>query len=307
MPDAPDNRPPPTESTGSPLLDKLRGELDQYTPSERAIASYILSHQDTLAYETASSLADRVGVSAVTVGRFARSLGFKHFKAIKSELKKSSAETMPWLIGKELAQFVNSPGPEIDKDSNFELEVNALMQAYHLTSTPEWTKIVSLLSHSPVVHIAGFQTERGIAMLFANHLQFMRDGVRLVDASAGNYADVFASEGSQSCLVVIDVRRYSRQSFLLAERASQEGIPLIVLTDLFCDWAPKLTPHVLALPTQTGLFWSSPVSLVCTVNLLVNSVIKSIGPGVERRLDRLTQLHQIFTGYVGHPPPGRRQ
>ncbi|MFD2500202.1 MurR/RpiR family transcriptional regulator [Rhizorhabdus histidinilytica] len=107
----------------------------------------------------------------------------------------------------------------------------------------------------------------------------MRDGVRLVDLGAGNYADIFATDTSDSCLVVIDIRRYSRQSYLVAEQASQQGIPLIVLTDLFCDWAQRFTPHVLAVPTQTGLFWSSPVALVCAANLLVNDVIKLIGPG----------------------------
>src|SRR3546814_15170273 len=131
-------------------------------------------------------------------------------------------------------------------------------------------------------------------MLLANHLQFMRDGVRLVDLAAGNYADVFATDDEDRCLVVIDIRRYSRQSYLIAEYASQQGIPLIVLTDLFCDWAPRFTPHVLAVPTQSGMFWSSPVALVCAVNLMVNSVIKRIGPKVEARLETLTTSHQTF-------------
>ena len=78
---------------------------------------------------------------------------------------------------------------------------------------------------------------------------------------------------------------------------------LIVLTDLFCDWAPRFTPHVLAVPTQTGMFWSSPVALVCAVNLMVNSVIRQIGTKVETRLEKLTRLHQTFTGYAGHQPP----
>src|SRR3546814_19844495 len=66
----------------------------------------------------------------------------------------------------------------------------------------------------------------------------------------------------------------------------------MALTDLFCDWAPRFTPHVLAVPTQSGMFWSSPVALVCAVNLMVNSVIKRLGTKVEARLETLTRLHQ---------------
>jgi len=286
-----------------PLLRRLQADLESYTSAERAVARHILANYTTLAFETAESLADQVGVSAITVGRFARQLGYRNFKALKSELKDSTADAFPWLIGPDLAEFVDAPEQPSDLESSHQREMNALMAVYRLAKTPEWAALVELLARSRTVHIAGFQTERGIAMLLAHHLQFMRDGVRLVDLSAGNYADVFAFEETDTCLVVIDIRRYSRQSYLVAEQASQHGIPLIVLTDMYCDWAPRFTPHVVAVPTQTGMFWSSPVALVCAVNLMVNGVIKLIGPRVEQRLEKLTRLHQTFTGYAGHQPP----
>lgn len=286
-----------------PLLQRLQNDLKTYSSADRAVAAYMLAHYATLAFETAMSLADKVGVSEITIGRFARKLGYRNFKALKNELKDSSEEGFPWLIGDDLLEFVESPDGSDEGESNIQREMKSLLAVYRLAETPQWAAAVELLATSRTVQIAGFQTERGIAMLFANHLQFMRDGVRLVDLSAGNYADVFASDAEDSCLVVIDIRRYSRQSYLIAEQASQHGIPLIVLTDLFCDWAPRFTPHVLAVPTQTGMFWSSPVALVCAVNLMVNGVIKMIGTRVEQRLEKLTRLHQTFTGYAGHQPP----
>ncbi|MGE0582802.1 MAG: MurR/RpiR family transcriptional regulator [Steroidobacteraceae bacterium] len=284
-----------------PLLQRLQAELEGYSPSERAIANHVLGHYATLAFETAQSLARKIGVSEITIGRFSRKLGFPNFKALKNHLRDSSDEGFPWLIGNQLAQFVDSA--DRTGKGSIQREVRSLVEVYRLAETPQWAAAAKILAGSRTVQIAGFQTERGIAMLLANHLQFMRDGVRLVDLTAGNYADVFASDEAGHCLVVIDIRRYSRQSYLIAEQASQRGIPLIVLTDLFCDWAPRFTPHVLAIPTQTGMFWSSPVALVCAVNLMVNSVIRMIGTSVEQRLEKLTRLHQTFTGYAGHQPP----
>lgn len=286
-----------------PLLQRLQADLERYSAAERAIAAHMLAHYATLAFETALSLADKVGVSEITIGRFSRRLGYRNFKALKNELKDNSEEGFPWLMGDQLAEFVESDDGGEESDTSIQREMKSLIEVYRLAETPQFAAAVELLARTRTVQIAGFQTERGIAMLLANHLQFMRDGVRLVDLTAGNYADVFAADETDSCLVVIDIRRYSRQSYLLAEQASQQGIPLIVLTDLFCDWAPRFTPHVLAVPTQTGMFWSSPVALVCAVNLLVNSVIKTIGTRVEQRLERLTRLHQAFTGYAGHQPP----
>ena len=289
-----------------PLLQRLQADLESYSAADRAIVTYILRHYATLAFETAMTLAEKVGVSEITIGRFTRKLGYRNFKAMKNELKDSSEEGFPWLVGEQLQHFVEASGLPDEADGSMQREVKSLLEVYRLAETPQWAAAVELLAKSRTVQIAGFQTERGIAMLLANHLQFMRDRVRLVDLTAGNYADVFATdedEDEDRCLVVIDIRRYSRQSYLIAEQASQHGIPLIVLTDLFCDWAPRFTPHVLAVPTQTGMFWSSPVALVCAVNLMVNSVIKQIGTKVEARLETLTRLHQSFTGYAGHQPP----
>ena len=286
-----------------PLLQRLQAELETYSTADRAIAAYILGHYPTLAFETAMTLAAKVGVSEITIGRFTRKLGYRNFKTMKNELKDGSEEGFPWLVGDQLQNFVDDPGLPDAADGSMQREMKSLLAVYRLAETPQWAAAADLLAKSKTVQIAGYQTERGIAMLLANHLQFMRDGVRLVDLTAGNYADVFATDEEDRCLVVIDIRRYSRQSYLIAEHASQQGIPLIVLTDLFCDWAPRFTPHVLAVPTQTGMFWSSPVALVCAVNLMVNSVIKRIGTKVETRLETLTRLHQSFTGYAGHQPP----
>lgn len=298
-----DYEPPQPVTPNVPLLRRLQAEIDRYTAAERAVAVHILSHYATLTFETADSLADKVGVSAITIGRFARKLGYRNFKALKNELKDDTTEALPWLIGDELAEFVGSSGQSSELDGNCQREITALLAVYRLAETPAWSEAVALLARARSVHIAGFQSERGIAMLLANRLQYMREGVQLVDLGAGNYADVLASGEEDSCLVVIDVRRYSRQSYLIAEQASQHGIPLIMLTDVYCDWASRFTPHVIAVPTQTGMFWSSPVGLVCAVHLLLNSVVVLIGAPVEQRLETLTRLHKTFTGYAGHQPP----
>jgi DNA-binding MurR/RpiR family transcriptional regulator len=289
-----------------PLLRRLQADIGGYTAAERAVAAYILAHYAGLAFETASSLAEKAGVSEITIGRFARRLGYRNFKALKNELRDTAADASPWLVGDELAEFVGTMGQPSELGGNRQSEINALLAVYRQAETPDWAAAVALLAHARTVHVAGFQSERGIAMLLANRLQYMRDGVQLVDLGAGNYADVFAHEGEDSCLVIVDVRRYSRQAYLIAEYASAHGIPLIMLTDSYCDWAARFTPHVIAVPTQTGMFWSSPVALVGAVHLLLNGVISEIGARVEQRLEKLTRLHKTFTGYAGHQPPRPR-
>lgn len=287
------------QAPGARLFSRIEGELDRYTGAERAIASYMLRHRNQLAFETAASLAEKVGVSAVTVGRFCRMLGYKHFKALKNDLRLPQGDA-PWLVGQQLVQFVSQAEGHDELRASMQHEIAALAEVYALSATPQWEAIVALLVEADSVHVAGLQTERGIGVLMATLLQYVRPGVHLVDPSGGNYAQVFA-DARPGCLVLFDMRRYSRQTYLLLQRAHAEAIPVVFITDKFCNWASRYTPHMLALSTESGLFWSSHVAMSCAVNLLVNQVIVRLGPEVEKRLALMSELHQTFTGYVGYP------
>lgn len=279
------------------LFEALEAGMPGYTASERAIAHYILSNRSGIAYETATSIAAKLDVSAVTVGRFCRMLGYRHFRDLK-EAARHDKTAVPWLVGDQLADYLATGNDKAQMKRSLELEIEALVGVYQLAERPVWETTVTLLAHAERIHIAGFQTERGIATTLAHLLQYVRDGVSQVDLGAGSFADVLATARSSHCLVIVDIRRYSRLSRALAKAAKKQNIPVVVITDKFCDWAGELTPYVLAVSTESPLFWSSSVGLGCLVNLLVNSVVGRLGSGVERRLERISELYRTFTGYV---------
>jgi DNA-binding MurR/RpiR family transcriptional regulator len=286
------------------LFTKLEARLADFTPAERQIANYMLNNRGQLPFETAASLAQKLGVSAVTVGRFCRLLGYSHFRAIKEEMRKGSGAA-PWLVGDQLAQFMDRYGDQDQLRRSLELEMAALVEVYGMVDTPLWKAAASLVVRSELVQIAGFQTERGLAVLLANLLQYVREGVHLVDMSAGNYSDVFARQAKSRCLILLDMRRYSRQSLLLAEKAASESIPLVIITDKYCDWGRRYTPHIFALPSESGQFWSSSVAMTCFINLLVTSVVARSGKAVENHLEQVSELFDHFTGFVG-PVRGKK-
>lgn len=286
------------------LLQRLEASLDSYTPAEQAIANYILTNRGGVAFETANSIAAKLQVSAITVGRFARKMGYRHFKDMKAGLR-TTMSGVPWLVGEQLTEFVGGGEGNNRTKQSLELELAGIIEVYAMAGSEEWRRIVALLAHSRHVHIAGFQTERGIATTLAHLLQYARDGVSVVDMSAGNYHEVLAGDPRDRCLVLIDIRRYSNQCRDLAAGASKAGIPVIMITDKFCDWIRKYTGHVITVSTEVELFWSSQVSLGCAVNLLVNDVIGELGTVVGPRLEQLSTLYQTYVGHVGSPTPNK--
>ncbi|MES2056491.1 MAG: MurR/RpiR family transcriptional regulator [Pseudomonadota bacterium] len=284
--------------TSRDLLQRLEDSLESFTQAERTIANFILTNRGGIAFETANSIAGKLHVSSITVGRFSRKMGYRHFKDLKAGLRMTMSG-VPWLVGDQVTEFVGARGESNRTKRSLELELAGIIEVYAMAESESWKQIVALLASSRQVHIAGFQTERGVAATLAHLLQYARDGVSIVDTSAGNYHEIFAADPKGRCLVLIDMRRYSEQSYELAARANREGIPIVMITDKFCDWIRKYTSHVIAVSTEVELFWSSQVALGCAVNLLVNDVIGSLGKTVERRLERLSELYQAHTGHVG--------
>lgn len=290
--------------TSQDLLQRLEDSLESFTPAERTIANFILTNRGGIAFETANSIGDKLQVSAITVGRFSRKMGYRHFKDLKAGLRMTMSG-VPWLVGDQVTEFVGALGESNRTKRSLELELAGIIEVYAMAETEGWKQIVALLARSRHVHVAGFQTERGIAITLAHQLQYAREGVSVVDSSAGNYHEIFAVDPKNRCLVLVDMRRYSEQAYELAEQASRDDIPVVMITDKFCDWIRKFTTHVIAVPTEVELFWSSQVSLGCAVNLLVNDVIGTLGTKVEKRLERLSELYQTYTGHVGNSPRRR--
>jgi DNA-binding MurR/RpiR family transcriptional regulator len=267
--------------------------------ADRAIASYMLAELVTLPFETAASLAEKVSVSEPTVGRFCRAIGYSSFKDLKAHLRQDMGD-QPWLIGDRLRDLQNRHiAGEDQLVRGLELEMAALVAVYEIAHSPAWAIVVRRLATAKAIYAAGFQTERGMAQVFVNQLQYLREGVELLDLAGGNFAQVLARSDSDAALVIFEARRYSRLARDLAAAAKEAGIPVTLITDPYCDWGHDVADEIFVVPTEFNLFWESTAQMASLANLLVNGVFMELGPEVEDRMNRIAELYGRFTGHVG--------
>lgn len=283
------------------VRERLTTSLATASKADRILANFMLSELSNLPFETAASLATKVEVSEPTVGRFCRSIGYKSFKDLKEHLKQDIGQ-QPWLVSDRLKDLRKRAAAGEDQlAAGLELEISALVAIYELARTPEWTRVVKRLATTPDVYAVGFQTERGMAQILVNQLQYLRDGVRMLDLAGGSFAEVLATDPARACIVIFEARRYSRLSRDLAIEAKKAGIPVTLVTDPFCDWGRDLVDEMFIVPTEFNQFWESTAQMASLANLLVNGVFLELGPKVEARMEAVTQLYSRFTGYVGNP------
>ncbi|GAA0259655.1 MurR/RpiR family transcriptional regulator [Rhodanobacter caeni] len=273
------------------LQKKLKSRWDSFTASEQKIASHLLNNISGIPFETAASLGKRVGVSAMTVGRFLRNLGYAGLGELKEELRGDA----PWL------KLYKVPLPASDADfvsENLQAEIRGLTDVHELARTEEWRTIVRMLIDADKVSIASFQHGRFLGLGFASLLEHVRPRVTFDSGADGAYTELLLDSTPQSCVVLIDVRRYSRHFRLLADEVAARGIPLVIITDTQCYWARQLTPNVLMVPLRAERAWHSLGTFTALFSLLISAMTREMGD-VLGRIGEITALRQKFVGYVG--------
>ncbi|SEN85345.1 transcriptional regulator, RpiR family [Gemmobacter aquatilis] len=286
-------------ATAGELRQRLTAASTGGTPAERAIASFLLSTLQSLPFETAASVAQKVGVSEASVGRFCRAIGYRHLKDLKGSLQVDLGDRA-WLIGDRLKDFHRrSQQGNAELSRALECEIAAMVSVYEMAASPAFDAMVKRLSHRRSVWVAGFQTERGRAAELVHNLQYLRPGVHLADVAGGHFAEILLDGPEDSTLVLIDGRRYSRLTRDLALAARDEGIPVTLITDPYCDWARDAVTEVFAVPTNLNHFWDTTSAMSSLIGLMVNGVFRELGAAVEDRMARVSSLYGEFIGHTG--------
>ncbi|ETD89863.1 MurR/RpiR family transcriptional regulator [Rhodobacter capsulatus] len=269
----------------------------------RAIAHFMLAQFQDLPFETAATLAAKVQVSEVSIGRFCRAIGYANFKDLKDHLKGDIGD-QPWLIKDRLEALRRASDQRDERLSQgLKAEIAGLVGVYELARTEAWARVALRFARARRLLVAGFQTERGLAQYFAAQMQYVRPGVQSVDLSAGNFAEVLAETDApeDTCLAIFEARRYARQALVLARAAQARGIAVTIFTDRYCSWGADHASEVFSVATEVNQFWDSTAHLALLGNLLINDIFLALGEGAETRLNEIARLYGAFSGHVGNP------
>ena len=274
----------------------IQSRLSQLSTAEQAVATHLAAHPEQVPFETAKALAKRLGVSAMTVGRTLKALGYQGLGDLRIEMRAEvpDASAAPWVHKRAASDRAPRDG---DRARAMRAELEAIEAVHALAQTPQWNKAVGLLAAADQVFVVGFQTERGLALAFADQLAYVRPRIRFLSVENRAFADLRNEATAKSCLVMVDCRRYSRWFRLLGQKADELGVPLIIATDAYCSWASKATAYAFQARTDSGRFWDNPAPICSLLNLMIEDVIERLGDAVYPQLDAASEFGTNFVGF----------
>ncbi len=267
------------------LEEQLDSVLPELSNLEAQVAQYMRLNVGDLSFETGASLAEKVGVSEITVSRLLRRLGYEGMRGLKRELRNQ-------LANRDLLKEVASSNLEVPKPFSevMDMEIEAIRDVYRQCASPSWSRLVRAVSDAERVYVTGFQTVRGVAEDCARRLALARSDVRFMAAHDSMLTEwlhtrtLEKKETVNECLILIDVVAYAHEAPILAKLCNETGRSLVVVTDEMCHWAKNHTDMVIHSSTRSGLFLESTVAITAALNLIVDAVAKESSADVAERL-----------------------
>lgn len=278
-------------TTKPEMLTRIEATFSQLTPSEKRVASWMLAHSAQIPFETAESVALATGTSGITVGRFLRKLGYRNLDDAKNSLRDP---TRPWGMNERLDSWQQQSPLSGRLQHSLSLEVDAISHVYQLAQSEAFSRVVQQLTHADAVFVLGIQSTRGIANAFFSHLEYLRPRVSYSEGLSGSWVESLNSAFTHPYVVLTDTRAYSAIARQYCRVASEKGIPMALITDIWCPWARDYPIDLLQVKTDTGHFWDSLAPVSCLFNLLLSGVVEALGDSLAGRLAVNRQLQQEF-------------
>lgn len=249
------------------------------TKANRRIAEYCLNNQSAVAFQSAADLASCIGVSDVSIIRFARALGYDGF----ADLKHAWQE--------ELCQHIESGNETVNpvtkfltrkyyhKDSaNFSLNYAedtfcALIHNSLASLTPElMDQVVDHLCQSSRKYVVGIRTRWTAATALSTLLRMVLPGVTAITEEDYSSYMKLLDFTAQDCIVFITFGRFSNFEQALLEQVKESGAYLIVITDRKASRAAQAADLLLFCAGDINLPFYSSVATVALAECIASAV-----------------------------------
>lgn len=215
------------DKTGD-VLSHICAVMSSLSPSEKAIASYVLDHPSDVATMTVRDLAAETGTSPASVSRFARTLDYRTY----SDMRLALGISISRASGEEKAAGGKVALDDIEGSIKYVLshKVKELAETTSLIDSNDFAAVVNLLHNADLVLIAGVGNTINMGANAAFKLSQV--GVRAIcPNSTEAMASTAANLTENDVLLVISTSGYSKRLVNIFDSAEDSNTPIVMVTD----------------------------------------------------------------------------
>jgi DNA-binding MurR/RpiR family transcriptional regulator len=265
----------------SQIADRVREQWQLLTKSDRMVARRLLADYPIAGLKTLAELAARAGVSAPTVIRCVKKLGFQSYPDFQSALHDEVQSSFEHVIAKASDKTMN----EQDLDAGIEaVLIHSVHRTVSLAQHEEINELAELIARSKSsVLCFGGRVSQAVAMIFQAHLLRLRRRVELVSTNPIERAERLMDVSKNDVVVVFDFSPYDPQSQSFAQLAAERKAIVVCFTDFDQSPVTENAHVVICAENREIADVPSLTAALCVVEIVLDQVGKSIGSRARSR------------------------
>ncbi len=259
------------------------------TKSERRIANYLSENLDKSAFLSAGDLASRLSLSEATMVRFARTLGFDSYPAMRVALQDNFRHRMTH--SSRLRSRLDDLRAEGDIfDKVVASEIDYLTQALQSLDRDAFNQAVRMLHEHQRVFVFGLGPSISLVDLLEIRLTRSARHVIPLNTSGKEILEPLLLMSKTDLLIAIGFFNITPSLKIVLEYANQHGTPVILLTDTLGPVVRAQADIVLsALRGPVSSFHSLTIPMTI-INALLLALSSMDQENIMNNLDKLDQM-----------------
>lgn len=267
------------------------------TKSEKQIADYLRKNQEESAFLSAGEVASRLDLSEATLVRFARSLGFDSYPAMREVLQENFRRRVTHSARlRSRLDDLREAGDIYERLVVSEMDY--MTQSLESVDREALHQAVSLMENRKRIYIFGIGPSASLVELMRLRLERFGHQVVPLTTAGRELLEPLLSMTEQDLLFVICFFDVTPALQFLLDYARDTNCPVIMLTDTLGSIIGNKATVVLS--AKRGPI-SGFHSLVVPMTI-INSLLLAMGgeeSGVMENLDKLDHLRERFKKYSG--------
>ena len=286
------------DNQNNPLL-VIRNNYDTLTNTQKKIADLLLNHGDRVCFISLREFSAEVGVTAVTVIRFCKKLGYANYSSLKKALQYYMRSFMaPTRIIKtnEIQDIhLNS---NVLFDQLVQNEQKLVKRSHEMLNPEKIIEALALIKGASKVYVAATGAALAVAQFMSTRLHYFNINTELLNYS---WKTVNPSHLSlvqpEDVFIIFSFPNYGKQMVDLIECVKALGAQAIGITDKPTSPIANYADLVLLCDVQGKVLSSAMTPAMSLASILLSFLAVVNKEEIENNNNRLAFLRQYISNY----------
>jgi DNA-binding MurR/RpiR family transcriptional regulator len=262
-----------TPSDYEELIRLIHERHDDMSKSYQRIAVYLTQNPNDVAVLSVSAIAERCGVHASNVVRFAQALGYDGFKTLQVLFQKRLSTAAPGFEARVKALERDLDAREDRSERGFlrDLIVRDIASLQNLlaeVAEADLEHAVTLLEKAEVVYLLGQLRSSPVAELLRYILTMLGKRCVLLDPSGGLATHMARAIRKTDLLFAISFRFYATEVVNIVDETASRKTPIIAISDSTLSPVAKAATVLFSVPEHEYTFSRSLAAPMCLAQAL---------------------------------------